>query len=105
MPSRCPAYFAARNASHHARLAKYQSIVRASAAKVVFAPLGIGRHVDHLIMRRAAQDLRLRTVYYSDFPYSGVPCSILFHCAAVSDPYSASTLPCRSASKAAFTRS
>lgn len=50
--------------------ARVGEIVRASAAKVVFAPLGIGRHVDHLIMRRAAQDLRLRTVYYSDFPYS-----------------------------------
>jgi LmbE family N-acetylglucosaminyl deacetylase len=41
-------------------------------AGVVFAPLGIGRHVDHLITRRAAQELRrpIRVVYYSDFPYS-----------------------------------
>jgi LmbE family N-acetylglucosaminyl deacetylase len=50
--------------------ARVGEIARASGAKVVFAPLGIGRHVDHLIMRRAAQDLGLRTVYYSDFPYS-----------------------------------
>lgn len=50
--------------------ARVGEIARASQAQVVFAPLGIGRHVDHLIMRRAAQDLRLRTVYYSDFPYS-----------------------------------
>jgi hypothetical protein len=39
-------------------------------AGVVFAPLGIGRHVDHLITRAAAPHLGLRTVYYSDFPYS-----------------------------------
>jgi hypothetical protein len=37
---------------------------------VVLAPLGIGRHVDHLITRAAAGHLGLRTVYYSDFPYS-----------------------------------
>jgi hypothetical protein len=39
---------------------------------VIFAPLGIGRHVDHLITRRAAGELGrgIRVVYYSDFPYS-----------------------------------
>jgi LmbE family N-acetylglucosaminyl deacetylase len=50
--------------------ARVGEITRASQTAVVFAPLGVGRHVDHLIIRRAAQDLRLRTVYYSDFPYS-----------------------------------
>jgi LmbE family N-acetylglucosaminyl deacetylase len=47
-------------------------IARACGARVVFAPLGIGRHVDHLITRRAAEltGLKLPIVYYSDFPYS-----------------------------------
>jgi LmbE family N-acetylglucosaminyl deacetylase len=45
-------------------------VIRGSGAQVVFAPLGVGRHVDHLITRRAAQGLAPRTVYYSDFPYS-----------------------------------
>jgi hypothetical protein len=41
-------------------------------ADLVLAPLGVGRHVDHLITRRAARELGrpIRTVYYSDFPYS-----------------------------------
>src|ERR1035437_10121367 len=66
-----------RVASCDARLAAEVSarvgeITRASEAGVVFAPLGIGRHVDHLITRRAARELGrpIRTVYYSDFPYS-----------------------------------
>ncbi len=37
---------------------------------VVFAPLGIGRHVDHIITRSAATQLGLPVFYYSDFPYS-----------------------------------
>ncbi len=41
-------------------------------AGVVLAPLGVGRHVDHLITRRAARELGgpAQVVYYSDFPYS-----------------------------------
>jgi hypothetical protein len=50
--------------------ARSGEIARACGAGVVFAPLGIGRHVDHLITRAAAPHLGLRTVYYSDFPYS-----------------------------------
>jgi LmbE family N-acetylglucosaminyl deacetylase len=49
---------------------RFGEIVRACGAGVVLAPLGIGRHVDHLITRRAAAHAGLRTVYYSDFPYS-----------------------------------
>ncbi len=48
-------------------------VVRDAGAEVVFVPLGVGRHVDHMITRRAAEYLptaRLRAVYYSDFPYS-----------------------------------
>ena len=55
-------------------------VVRETGAAALFAPLGVGKHVDHLITRRAAQHLPaqrlpaqhlpVRTVYYSDFPYS-----------------------------------
>ena len=44
--------------------------LQGSEISVLFAPLGIGRHVDHLIARRATRYLACRTVYYSDFPYS-----------------------------------
>ena len=54
--------------------ARVSEVVQARGARVIFVPLGIGRHVDHLITRRAAQhlgqDLESRIVYYSDFPYS-----------------------------------
>ena len=48
------------------------AIARAGEGGVIFAPLGIGRHVDHLITRQAAGQLGgpARIVYYSDFPYS-----------------------------------
>ena len=42
----------------------------AADAGLVLAPLGVGRHVDHLITRAATRDVAPRTVYYSDFPYS-----------------------------------
>jgi hypothetical protein len=40
-----------------------------TAAELVFCPVGVGRHVDHLITR-AVGDVGMRTVYYSDFPYN-----------------------------------
>jgi len=64
-----------RIASSDARLpaevsARAGEIARAGAVRLVLAPLGVGRHIDHVITRRAARDLGLRIVYYSDFPYS-----------------------------------
>ena len=44
--------------------------VAATGATVVFAPLGVGRHVDHLITRNAVVVSGTDAVYYSDFPYS-----------------------------------
>lgn len=41
-----------------------------SGATTVFGPLGVGRHVDHLITRNAVAASRVNAVYYSDFPYS-----------------------------------
>lgn len=37
----------------------------------VYAPLGIGRHVDHQLTRRAAERLGRPLLYYEDYPYAG----------------------------------
>jgi LmbE family N-acetylglucosaminyl deacetylase len=39
-----------------------------STDAVLFAPLGVGRHVDHLLARRAGE--RLGATLYADFPYT-----------------------------------
>jgi LmbE family N-acetylglucosaminyl deacetylase len=44
--------------------------VDALAAEVVFCPLGIGRHVDHVLVRSVGAELGRRIVYYADFPYA-----------------------------------
>jgi LmbE family N-acetylglucosaminyl deacetylase len=45
--------------------------VAGAGAGWVFGPVGVGRHVDHLIVRAAAERLAGRTVvYYADFPYT-----------------------------------
>jgi LmbE family N-acetylglucosaminyl deacetylase len=54
-----------------ARLAQLVDDVRPGC---VVAPLGVGRHVDHLLVRDAARRLAsttgVRVVHYSDFPYA-----------------------------------
>lgn len=48
-------------------------IQRAAAAPgshVVLAPLGVGGHVDHILIRTAAESSGIQVVYYSDFPYN-----------------------------------
>ena len=37
---------------------------------LVLAPLGVGGHVDHVLVRTAAERSGARVVYYSDFPYN-----------------------------------
>ncbi|MFJ3903922.1 PIG-L deacetylase family protein [Streptomyces sp. NPDC090025] len=37
---------------------------------VLFAPLGVGGHADHLLVRTAAELTGLPVLYYSDFPYN-----------------------------------
>jgi len=44
-------------------------LVDERAAAMVFAPVGVGRHVDHLLTRRIAERLPCPVVLYSDFPY------------------------------------
>jgi LmbE family N-acetylglucosaminyl deacetylase len=41
----------------------------AGDAGLVFCPVGVGRHVDHLIARGVGARFGERTVYFSDFPY------------------------------------
>ncbi|MEJ2870569.1 PIG-L family deacetylase [Actinomycetospora sp. OC33-EN08] len=43
---------------------------RAPDVDLLLAPLGVGRHVDHLITRDLGPTWPGRVVYYSDFPYS-----------------------------------
>ncbi len=40
------------------------------AAGLVFCPVGVGRHVDHLITRSVGEESAERAVFYSDFPYN-----------------------------------
>lgn len=49
---------------------KVREAVSANGVTAVFAPLGVGRHVDHLITRNATVASGIDAVYYSDFPYS-----------------------------------
>jgi LmbE family N-acetylglucosaminyl deacetylase len=49
---------------------KVREAVSANEVTAVFAPLGTGRHVDHLITRNAVAASGIDAVYYSDFPYS-----------------------------------
>ena len=41
-----------------------------SGPHLVLAPLGVGGHVDHVLVRSAAERSGARVVYYSDFPYN-----------------------------------
>jgi LmbE family N-acetylglucosaminyl deacetylase len=44
-------------------------IVR-TRAEVVFCPLGVGRHVDHVVVRSVGLEVAQRVVFYADFPYT-----------------------------------
>jgi LmbE family N-acetylglucosaminyl deacetylase len=45
-------------------------LVDRTGAGVVFCPVGVGRHVDHLITRAVGARQPVDVVYYSDFPYN-----------------------------------
>ncbi|HEX2821728.1 MAG TPA: PIG-L family deacetylase [Streptosporangiaceae bacterium] len=44
--------------------------VAESGPHLVLAPLGVGGHVDHVLVHTAAQSSGIPVVYYSDFPYN-----------------------------------
>jgi LmbE family N-acetylglucosaminyl deacetylase len=37
---------------------------------IIFAPMGIGNHVDHILVREVCEELFDKVIYYSDFPYN-----------------------------------
>jgi LmbE family N-acetylglucosaminyl deacetylase len=41
-----------------------------SCPSVVLAPLAVGSHVDHVLVRTAAERTKAQVIYYSDFPYN-----------------------------------
>jgi len=45
-------------------------LIRQTSAGLLFCPIGVGRHVDHLITRTIGQQYPDRVIYYSDFPYN-----------------------------------
>lgn len=52
---------------------RVSALARDMAAGVVFCPVGVGRHVDHLLARGAGNECGRqggRVVFYSDFPYN-----------------------------------
>jgi LmbE family N-acetylglucosaminyl deacetylase len=50
--------------------ARVAELMSRTAAELVFCPVGVGRHVDHLITRAVGDVAGMRTIYYSDFPYN-----------------------------------
>ena len=53
-----------------ALVAQVGGLVERTGARVVFAPVGVGSHVDHLITRSVGVRQPIGAVYYSDFPYN-----------------------------------
>lgn len=49
---------------------KIKTAVGHDTDAVIFCPMGIGGHVDHLIARRAVEHIAARPIYWADFPYS-----------------------------------
>jgi LmbE family N-acetylglucosaminyl deacetylase len=52
--------------------ARIRALAGADDVGLVFAPIGVGRHVDHLITRTLGARHHGRVVHYSDFPYDRV---------------------------------
>lgn len=44
--------------------------ISSESSTLFLAPLAVGRHKDHVLVRTAAQKSGKRVVYYSDFPYN-----------------------------------
>jgi LmbE family N-acetylglucosaminyl deacetylase len=45
-------------------------LVAGTGARVLLCPLGVGRHVDHLLTRAVGPRFADRVVYYAEFPYT-----------------------------------
>jgi LmbE family N-acetylglucosaminyl deacetylase len=53
-----------------AELATRLAALPLTQGSTIYTPLGVGRHVDHRIVRRAAERSGCALVYYEDFPYA-----------------------------------
>ncbi|MCC9144277.1 MULTISPECIES: PIG-L family deacetylase [unclassified Arthrobacter] len=49
---------------------RVRGLLQQTGAELLFCPIGIGRHVDHLITRRVGTFFPDKAVYYADFPYN-----------------------------------
>jgi LmbE family N-acetylglucosaminyl deacetylase len=49
---------------------RVRQLIREFAAGLVFCPVGVGNHVDHLITRMVGEASAGQRVFYSDFPYN-----------------------------------
>ncbi len=47
-----------------------ESLISSHQKFVVFCPLGIGNHVDHVVVNKCCQEVFDDIIYWSDFPYS-----------------------------------
>jgi LmbE family N-acetylglucosaminyl deacetylase len=52
--------------------AEISKLLSGTRAELLFCPLGVGQHVDHIIVRTIGESFADRVVYYSDFPYNQV---------------------------------
>jgi LmbE family N-acetylglucosaminyl deacetylase len=50
--------------------AQVTGLVDRVGAERIFCPLGVGRHVDHLIARTVGEQFPGQVIFYSDFPYN-----------------------------------
>jgi LmbE family N-acetylglucosaminyl deacetylase len=73
-------------------MAAIRATARRAGARLLFCPLGVGRHVDHLIGRLAGAQFPEHAVYYSDFPYDlAAPVDARFVSAHALTPWSLSS--------------
>jgi LmbE family N-acetylglucosaminyl deacetylase len=47
-----------------------RDLVEQTGAELLFCPVGVGRHVDHLLTRSIGEHFGRQVVYYADFPYN-----------------------------------
>ena len=57
--------------------ARLAALLQGWAGTAIYAPLGVGHHVDHQIVRQAAEGSGHALTYYEDFPYAEDPQAVL----------------------------
>lgn len=49
---------------------KLEHIINGKRNVWIFCPLGVGNHVDHILVRDVCKNLHLPVIYWADYPYS-----------------------------------